>query len=122
MIVILGIVSGMVNDILVNNAFRFFAVVPDGNNKWMMFPKKKFWTFFANILYCMVIMAIMVLIYAAINIAANGIYGTEKLIYVGVEPILFGILFVAIDMLFVGMKRLFIKIIHDAKTKTNVNQ
>ena len=121
MIIILGIVLGMVTDILVNNAFRFFAVVPDGNNKWMMFPKKKFWTFFANILYSMVIMAIMVLIYAAINIAANGIYGTEKLIYVGVEPILFGILFVAIDMLFIGMKRLFIKIIHDAKTKTNVN-
>lgn len=122
MIVILGIVSGMVNDILVNNAFRFFAVIPDGNNKWMMFPKKKFWTFFANILYSMVIMAIMVLIYAAINIAANGIYGTEKLIYVGVEPILFGILFVAIDMLFIGMKRLFIKIINDAKIKTNINQ
>ena len=119
MIVILGIVAGMVNDILVNNAFRFFAIVPDGNNKWMMFPKKKFWTFFANIIYSMVIMAIMVLIYAAINIIANRIYGTEKLIYVGVEPLLFGIIYVAVDMLFIGIKTIFFRIVNDAKEKAD---
>ena len=122
MIIILGVVSGMVTDILVNNAFRFLAVVPDGNNKWMMFPKKKFWTFFANIIYSMIIMVIIVCIYQGINILCNNINGTEKLVYLGVEPILFGIFYVIIDLLFIGIKHLVIGIIKDAKEKAEIHQ
>ena len=122
MIIILGIVLGMVTDILVNNAFRFFEIVPGSNNKWMMFPKKKFWTFFANIIYNTLIMCLIVCIYEAINRAGNAILGTEKQIYIGVEPILFGIFYVAIDMLFVGAKNLFIKIFNDAKEKADLNK
>lgn len=122
MIIILGVVSGMVNDILVNNAFRFFAIVPDGNNKWMMFPKKKFWTFFANIIYGMIILVVIVCIYQGINILCNNINGTEKLVYLGVEPILFGIFYVIIDLLFIGAKHLVIGIINDAKKKVDIHQ
>ena len=122
MIVILGIVSGMVTDILVNNAFRFFEIVPGSNSKWMMFPKKKFWTFFANIIYGMILLFLVVCIYEAINIAGNAIFGTEKQIYLGVEPILFGVFYVAVDMLFIGAKNLFTKIINDAKEKADLNK
>lgn len=122
MIIILGIVLGMVTDILVNNAFRFFEIVPGSNNKWMMFPKKRFWTFFANIIYNTLIMCLIVCIYEAINRVGNAILGTEKQIYIGVEPILFGIFYVAIDMLFIGAKNLFIKIFNDAKEKADLNK
>lgn len=122
MIIILGIVSGMVTDILVNNTFRFLAVVPDINNKWMMFPKKKFWTFFANIIYSLIILVIVVYIYESVNVAGNYIFGTENQIYLGVEPILFGIFYVAVDMLFIGMKNLTIRIFKDAKEKAEINK
>ncbi len=107
MIVILAIVSGMVNDLLVNNTFHFFSITPGSNNKWMMFPQRKFWTFFANILYAGVVLLGVMTLYAGINL----------IVFVGVEPILFGLFYTAVDMLFVGMKNLVVKIINDATQK-----
>ena len=120
MLVVLGIVLGIVTDILVNNAFHFFAVTPGSNNKWMMFPKRKFWTFFANIIYSFFILLIVVWIYNSINVLGNMISGTEGVIYLGVEPIVFGVFYVAVDMIFIGMKNLFFKIITEAKEKVNL--
>jgi hypothetical protein len=81
MIVILGLIMGMVTDILVNNAFRFFAVSTGDNDKWMMFPKKKFWTFFANMAYALVIMFIVAWIYNFTNILLNIILTYQKIVY-----------------------------------------
>lgn len=119
MIVVLGIVMGMVTDVLVNNAFHFFAVTKGSNNKWMMFPKRKFWTFFANIIYGLIIVYLVASTYTALNALLNTISGTNGTVYVGVEPILFGILYVAFDMLFIGIKNLTLKIISDAKKKVD---
>lgn len=122
MVVILGVVMGMVTDLLVNNALHFFAVTPGNNNKWMMFPKRKYWTFFANIIYAFVIILIVVWIYSSINVILNTINGADGQVYVGVEPVLFGLLYVAIDMLFIGMKNLAIRIFTDAKAKADLNK
>ena len=119
MMVVLGIVMGMVTDVLVNNAFHFFAVTKGSNNKWMMFPKRKFWTFFANIIYGLIIVYLVASTYTALNALLNTISGTNGTVYVGVEPILFGILYVAFDMLFIGIKNLTLKIILDAKKKVD---
>ncbi len=119
MIVVLGIVMGMVTDVLVNNAFHFFAVTKGSNNKWMMFPKRKFWTFFANIIYGLIVVYLVASTYTALNALLNAINGSDGTVYVGVEPILFGILYVAIDMLFIGIKNLTLKIISDAKKKVD---
>jgi len=121
MIVIFGVVLGMVTDVLVNNALHFFAITPGSNNKWMMFPKRKFWTFFANILYSIIILAIVVYLYTAINYLLNTINGTADQLYLGVEPVAFGLLYVVVDMVFIGMKNLAIKILSDAKERQNVN-
>lgn len=119
MIVIFGVVLGMVTDVLVNNTFHFFAITPGSNNKWMMFPKRKFWTFFANIIYAIVVLAIVVHLYTALNLLFNTINGTVDQLYLGVEPVAFGLLYVAVDMVLIGMKNLMIKIISDAREKTN---
>lgn len=119
MIVVLGLVMGIVTDVLVNNAFRFFEATPGSNNKWMMFPKKKFWTFFTNMIYGLILVWLVAWIYSGANILLNSIKGTEGQIFIGVEPVLFGILYVAVDMLFIGMKNLTVKIITDAKTKVD---
>ena len=119
MMVVLGIVMGMVTDVLVNNAFHFFAVTKGSNDKWMMFPKRKFWTFFANIIYGFIIVYLVASTYTALNALLNTVSGTDGTVYVGVEPILFGILYVAFDMLFIGIKNLTLKIISDAKKKVD---
>lgn len=118
-IVILSIVLGMVNDILVDNILRFIETVPTENAKFMMFPRKKFWTFFTNIIYAFLVLNCVIYFYEIINITlANILHGTDQ-VYLGVEPILFGLFYMGFDLLFVGMKNLLFKIIEDAKNKVN---
>ena len=117
MIFVLAVVMGMVTDILVNNAFRFLANYEGQNDKWMMFPKKKYWTFVANILYAFPVLVGVIWFYNIFNVVLNNIKGTEGEMYLGVEPIVFGLTYMAIDMLFITMKNTMIKIISDAKQK-----
>lgn len=119
MVVIMAIVLGMITDILVNNILRFIEVVPGENNKWMIFPKKKLWTFFTNILYSFVLLLCVIYFYETINISLNYLMGTESKIYLGVEPVLFGVFYMLFDLLFLGVKRLMLTIINDAKNKVN---
>lgn len=114
--IVFGIVMGIANDLLVNNSLRFFAVVNGGNDKYMMFTKKKYWTFFANILYSLVIIFIVDWIQTLLTLFFLSIGKTNF----GYDPILFGISYTAVDMMFIGMKRLTIQIINDAKEKANV--
>lgn len=109
MMFILGVVLGVANDLLTNNVLHFFARTPGSNNKWMMFTKKKHWTLFANIPYfCVVLLGVIGIYFILFKIAG-----------IQVEPILFGVCTTAIDMLFIGIKHLIIKIINDAKEKAN---
>ena len=119
MIFVMAIVLGMVTDILTNNALRFVETLPHENDKWMMFQKKKYWTFIANIFYAFLVLFCVVWLYETINGVANAISGTQNQIYLGVEPIFFGIFYVAFDLLFIGMKNLIKTIIKDAKDKVN---
>lgn len=120
MLLILAFVLGVVTDILVNNAFRFFAAVDGANDKWMMFPKKKYINLFLNVLYSFAVLMIVVWFYNTLNGVINSIVGTSDLVYIGVEPILFGLLYVAFDLCFIGMKNLCISMIRDAKNKNGV--
>lgn len=112
MMVVLAVVLGMVTDILVNNAFRFFEIEKGQNSKWMMFPQKKFWTFFANIVYAFVLLICVIWFYNVIN----GLSG----VLIGVEPILFGIAYTLFDMCFISAKNTMISVIADAKRKNGV--
>ena len=46
-----GIALGVVTDLLTNNVLRFIEETPGANSPWMMFPKKRFISFFFNILF-----------------------------------------------------------------------
>lgn len=120
MIVVLAVVMGMVTDLLVNNVFRFFETYKGQNSKWMMFPQKAYWTFLANIPYAGLVLYCVIWTYNTINVVANSVNGTENTMYLGVEPILFGLFYLAFDMLFINIKKLFIKIINDAKQKNGL--
>ena len=112
---VVGLAMGVVTDLLVNNVFRFLAEEPHDNDKWMMIPQKKFWTLFVNIVYAMAVFALEVLVYHLINVWLSP---NEDSIVLGVEPFLFGLFYLIIDMAFIGIKNLFVKIVRDAKAKT----
>ena len=120
MLVVLAVVMGMVTDILVNNAFRFLEKYEGQNSKWMMFPKKKYWTFFANIIYAFPVLFLVVRLYEFINLAGNRINGTENEMILGVEPILFGLFYLMFDMILIGIKNTLRKIVSDAKQKNAI--
>lgn len=117
LVIVVSVAMGVITDILVNNMLRF---IDDGTNtmdKWMMFSVKKFWTFFANIIYAFVIITLVALTYNGINI----LFGANETgqITVGVEPLLFGIMYLFFDIIFIACKNLLLKIIADAKNKSD---
>ncbi len=121
MMLILGIALGVVKDLLENNVFRFFAKEEGDNDRWMMFPQKKYATFFLNILYSYVILLCVFLTYNLINIVILKITGDSSgTVPLGVEPILFGTFCMAFDLLFIGMKRLLRRIVSDARKNTEL--
>ena len=118
MLVIVGIVIGMVTDLLINPILRFMEQYPGQNDRWILFPKKtKLGSFFLNIAYGPVLLYCVYYVYSLANMAAAALSGKEDLVAIGVEPILFGLLCMGFDMLFIGIKRMFLGILQDAKSK-----
>ena len=116
-LLILGVALGIVTDLLTNNLFRFYAKVPGANDRWMMFPQKKFITLFLNVLYAFLVLACVVMTYQAVNALLVAITGARDTVPLGVGPILFGVFVTAWDQLFITMKRTLIKILRDARKR-----
>lgn len=117
MIVILAMVLGMVTDVMVNNVFRFFETYKGQNTKWMMFPQKAWWTFVLNIPYALVVLLGVMWFYEILNAGLNMMNGSMDVLYVGVEPLLFGLSYMTIDVLLITIKNTLISIVNDAKKK-----
>lgn len=117
-IVILGIVMGMVTDLLTNNVLRFMAETDGGNNGWIMFAKKRYLTFFFNIFYAMLLCLMVLLVYAGVDWIVNLLHGTRGEEYLMGEPIGYGLFYMLCDLALVGLKNLCVKLIHTAKNKT----
>ncbi len=100
-----AIVLGMVTDLLTNNVLRFFARTEGENDSWMMFPKKRFITFFLNIFYSFLLMFLVFSIYTGINKILIAITGApEDSVLLGVGPILFGVFYLICDLLLTAGK------------------
>lgn len=112
---IVGLALGFVTDLFVNPIFRFYAKTPGGNDRWMMFPQKRFISLPLNVLYGFVLLFFLVTTYNVLNMLIVSVSGVEDTVPLGVEPILFGLLTMGWDMLFLGMKRLLGRVVADAK-------
>lgn len=115
MLFVLAVVMGVATDLLVNNAIRYIEKFPNENRDWMLFPKKSMVSFFGNIVYSALIIFCVYTLYTSINLAINTITGSTDSVTLGVEPILFGVFCTAVDLLCLGIKRLFRNILEDAK-------
>ncbi|MBE6104062.1 MAG: hypothetical protein E7193_04135 [Erysipelotrichaceae bacterium] len=87
---VMGVGLGILTDILTNNVLRFFSGEDREFYPYMMFPSGKYWTFVANIAYAFLLLFLTIQVY--------------RIIGIGVEPIVFGIVYTAIDMLFITLK------------------
>ena len=115
----LAIGLGVSMDLMVNNALRHFEPEKGAFDKWMMIPpSKKFWTVFINVIYAAVLLFFVIQTYTVINIILTGSSAENaETVAVGVEPFLFGILFMGYDMLFVAIKNTVVKVFKDAGKK-----
>ncbi|MBR4291602.1 MAG: hypothetical protein IKT52_13335 [Oscillospiraceae bacterium] len=115
MLFVLGVVLGMVMDVLENSIIRFMEKIPGENDPWMFFPKKGMGSFFGNIVYGCVIVVCIYMTYNAINGVLSLLLGTTDVVYLGVEPILFGTFCMGFDMLFIWIKRALAELIRKVR-------
>ena len=113
--IVLGIGLGLVTDLLVNSIFRYYAKTPGSNNRWMMVCRKGVSGMAMNLVYAFVLLGLVVMTYNLINRIALSFTETADALPVGVEPILFGFLTMAWDMLLLKARRLFGHMVEDAK-------
>lgn len=102
LMVLTGLMLGIINDLFVNTAFMHFQSDKREYDDYMMFPFpfKKFWTFFANIIYY---------IFVVFCVYFGFYYWFNRLVVTfGLEPITFGILTMLFDMGFIGIKDLIV--------------
>ncbi len=107
-LVVMGVIHGIVADLIISNLFRYYARKPGENDRWMMIPKKKFISLPLNLVYSTALMFLVLFTYGGIN---------KGPVFVGVGPILFGMFLAGWDMLLLGCKRLIRKIVSDAVEK-----
>ncbi len=115
MLFVLGVVLGMVNDVLVNPVLRFMEKIPGQNDGFMFLPKKGLGSFFGNILYGFAIVYCVYTVYNVINGILSLLFGTADTVYLGVEPILFGTFCMGFDMLFIWIKGLISRLIRKVR-------
>lgn len=113
LLVIFGIALGVVTDVITNNILRYYAKTKGGNDFWMMFPKRRYVTFFLNIVYAFVLLLCTDFLYHLINLILLAVSGGTATL--GVGPILFGVFYTGFDLLFLCMKQLFLRIVSDAR-------
>ena len=120
LLVITGLALGTVTDLLTNNALRFFAQTEGANDKWMMVPKKRFLSLPLNILVSGIILFLVFTLYNMLNrLLISVTHAPAGSVPLGVEPILFGIFYLAFDSLLIFAKRLLMCIIADARSKVD---
>ncbi len=118
LILILGVAIGLFTDLLVNNLFRYFQSSEKEYNKWMLLPMKKFWTFFVNLVYGLVLVLLVRSTYDLINrtvIALKGL--SDKTVVLGVEPFLFGAFCLIFDLCFIWIKNLIVYLVKRHKVR-----
>lgn len=114
LIILDGLLYGVIVDVVVNPIFRMLESDKREFDAYTMFPfpVKHFWTFFTNMLY-------YVVVFIGVNFCYMGI--NELITFAAVEPLLFGVFAVAVDMAFIGIKDLAVFLIKKAIKREKVN-
>ena len=117
LMVALAMGLGVANDLMVNKLLRAFEPTEGAHDKWMMVTVRKFWSIFINVIYSGVVLYCVIQTYYMFNVILGvdpnaGAEQAESML--GVEPIMFGVLYMGFDLLLIKIKNTFIKIFRDA--------
>ena len=114
LLVITGMAMGIIVDVFVNSVFRYMETDKKEYNDFMMFPFpfKRFWTFFANMIYYVIVMIGVDLLYFFFNEIVF-----HNNVNLGIEPLLFGVFSVIVDMIFIGIKDGFVHLARHMRNK-----
>ena len=118
LLLITGVALGFVTDLLTNNVLRFVAPVKGANDRWMMYPRKGFISLPMNVLHAGVVLFLVYTAYNALNRLLISIQGLEAdAVPLGVEPILFGLIYLGFDMLLITLKHTGQNMVKDARKR-----
>jgi len=110
-----GIGMGIVTDILTNNALRFIERTRGENERFIMVTKRGYISFILNILYAWLVVFFVYTLYNVINLMAANISGQPDKVFLGVEPILFGLFYLGFDLLFIEIKHFIISVMEKSR-------
>ena len=122
LMVVLAIGLGLVTDLMVNRFLRNFEREKGENDKWMMVTVRKYWSVFLNVLYAGILLYCVFRTYYAANMLMGvdpNADSSQAVDMLGVEPIIFGLLYLLYDILFIFVKRTLVAIIRDARAKAD---
>ncbi len=115
-LVVTGFALGTVTNLLTNPVLRFFEKTPGQNARWMMVTRKSHSGLFLDILYGYVVLFLVYVLYNVINLTAARLRGTAD-IFLGVEPILFGVFCLGADLLMIQVKGLLSRVFRGPNPK-----
>lgn len=122
LMVALAIGLGVVTDLMINGLLKYFEPQKNAYDKWMMVTVRKWWSMILNILYAGVLLFFIVQTYEIVNRLITGgvpVDGEGVPVPVPVEPLLFGLLYMGYDMLFIVIKNNVVKAFRDANEKVS---
>lgn len=120
LLVITAVASGFVTDLLTNNVLRFVSPTPGANARWMMYPKKGFISLPLNLLHAALVLFLVYTAYNALNAGLIAVSGmTADAVPLGVEPILFGLLYLGFDLMLIALKHAAQNMLKDARKKAD---
>ena len=123
LLLVFGFGLGVVTDLLTNNFLRFLESSDREYDKWIMFPWRKWWTLFLNIALCMGLLFLVVRTYDLINIIVIKAQNLDPTsVPLGVEPLLFGVFYLAYDLALVWLRNLIIFIIKKIINRKHENE
>lgn len=107
---VMGIALGMVTDLLTNNVIRFLEETPGANDKWLLFSRKGYMSFFFNMIYGIVMLVAVAGVYWVLEWIADVITSDPDTLHIGTEPVFFGVFCALLDMLLIKLKNLILKL------------
>ncbi|MCM1193735.1 MAG: hypothetical protein NC123_15195 [Butyrivibrio sp.] len=116
---VLAVGLGAAMDLMVNNLLHYFEPEKGAYDRWMMVSVRKFWSLFLNVIYAGVLLYCVIWAYNVINTLLVGSVETAQTVAVPVEPILFGLLYMGFDMLFITIRNTILKVVRDANAKVS---
>ena len=112
LLIVLGFGLGVVTSYLTNNFLRFLESSDREYDIWIIFPWRKWWVIFLDVAYSFALLYLVVKTYDLINIIIINSQGLDPAsVPLGVEPLLFGVFYLAYDLALVWLKNLVVFII-----------